>query len=403
MSRWLRLLTPFALVILVGHLGYNGFRVYDLLSQMAEERLRAGMESLLTETAAAGGGAASGAVERRVFAPTDIPVGDIGSEGRAEAVRKGAQGLVRDRTAGRSSSRAFREGDRVILLRWAGSTPSAAAAFALLENRSALSSDLFEKLAALDRDLAKASERALYRLTAVSDPTRVFEDEAYRHSVSRCEDLLRELDEAIESAEGDALPPEVAEPLRKRRELRLAIERERSKLRAIHLSDTELRLPILKQIRAKEREMAALPAPRPTATGEALRGFVWMRVAESLAAERLVPPDDALLKSQVELRRWAFSAGGGSRVVAHRRALEVFMTVHRTGLVASAAEVMHADTAQVELLSASGVPEKDSPLLARLKLRAAIFLGLAGGDLVIALLWLFFTRGLRRSIRGVAL
>lgn len=289
-----------------------------------------------------------------------------------------------------------------MLLRWAGSTPSAAMAFAILENRSALSSDLFEKLAALDRDLAKASERALYRLTAVSDPTHIFEDEAYRHSVSRCEDLLKERDEAIESAEAEALPPELAEPLRKRQELRLAIERERSKLRAIHLTETELRLPILKQIRAKEREMAALPAPRPTATGEALRGFVWMRMAESLASEHVVPPDDALIKSQQELRRWTFSAGGGSRVAAHRRALELFMTVHQTGLVASATEVMHADTAQMELLSASGVSEKDSPLLARLKVRAAIFLALAGGDLVIALLWLFLTRGLRRSLRGVA-
>lgn len=394
MTRWLRLLTPFALVILVGHMGYNGFQVYRLRAQWAEERLRAGMESLLR---------AGGPLQRRVLSASgEIDGGEANQEPLSGQLVSAVQTLIRNREKGRPTSHAFRDGDRVVLLRWAGSTPSAVSAFAILENRSALSTDLFDGLATLDRDLARSSERALYRLTAVSDSTRIFEDEAYRLSVSRCEDLLKEQEELIESAEAEVLPAEEAEPFRKRRELRNSIEMDRRRLRAINLSETEVRLPVLKGIRAKEKEMAALPAPHPTVTGEALRSFVWQRIAEALQGQQLIAESDPLLSSREALRRWAFSAGGGSRAEAHRRALEVFMAVHQAGLVASATELVHTDTPEIEMLVGTGVAEMDSPLVARLKTRAAIFLALAAGDLLVAVLWLFFTRGLRRSIRGVS-
>ena len=375
MTRWIRYLVPFGMIVAIILLVVDLFFLGRMFAEIKEERLRAGMESLLSR------GEPGAAIQHSVL-PYSVDGSRSGISEKngtmeispemvapIEAIRK-------DREKGEVLSRAFEGSRGIVLVRLVWPTASQTTAAAIVENRSGFTGGFLKELSVGDGEIARAAERALYRVKIAGGPFEVFRDEAYRLSLARCENLLKERDDQIEEAESGSVSSESAALFRRRKDLRQAVVEERVRLRRLALADTDLRLPILKSIRGKEKELQSLPVPEGSVTGSALRSFVWERMAEVLVSEKVLRGDDPIVVGNANetdgkpgkalsydsLRHWFFSAAVGSKLEVRRRSLELFASTYRSGLHTSASQVVREGNPAIGVWTAPSVPRVDSPL-----------------------------------------
>lgn len=168
----------------------------------------------------------------------------------------------------------------------------------ILDNERSLQPVLTE-LQPLNEELTGVLERLIFRLEAVTGPA--FQDDAYRTSLARAEKLWLERSDRIE-----ALDLWISDERRSRRSaIKSQIVEAQNQLKALSLSDTDARVPLIKRIRELRSELESLPVSLSPAA-QALRRYPLLYLGKSDDTSLfLIPKDDAQRSAQIDLyKRW---------------------------------------------------------------------------------------------------
>ena len=168
----------------------------------------------------------------------------------------------------------------------------------ILDNERSLQPVLAE-LRPLNKELAGVLERLIFRLEAVSGPA--FQDDAYRTSLARAEKLWQERSDRIE-----ALDLWISDDRRSRRSMiKIQIVEAQTRLKALSLSDTDARVPLIKRIRELRAELESLPVSLSPAA-QALQRYPLLYMQEDDEASLfMIPKDEKQRGEQIELyRKW---------------------------------------------------------------------------------------------------
>lgn len=151
----------------------------------------------------------------------------------------------------------------------------------------------------LHEELSDLLRRLVYRLEAVPGP--VFQDEAFRIALHRAEKLWQKRNDRIE--ELDAQQRNGGQS--RRTVLKQQIAQTQDELRKVDLSDTDRRVPLIKELRRLQQELASIPAQLSPAA-RALQDYPLLFLNVTGSGQLFtIPQNVADRQKQIDLyRRW---------------------------------------------------------------------------------------------------